>query len=162
MDGINTHFGKIDEEDRIRYFSHFIRSVTSHLRTHALTGSADTFLEIPNLFRTIATMSNIRNCMYFKEDMEKIIRHVKKGVAYDQDGELAYVVEEEFMKGIFKAIQQVHTDHLAERKQRIWAIREELIAAVFLPERAWRIAGAHSMEPMDWLIANEGYEVESY
>lgn len=162
VDGINTHFGKIDEEDRIRIFSHFIRSVTWHLRTQALTGSADMFLEIPKLFCTIATMSNIRNCMWLKEDVDTIIKAVKKGVAYDQDGEMAYVVEEEFQKGIFKAMRKVHEEHLAERKKRILAIREELVATVLSPERACRMAAAHGMEAMDWLIANEGYELQNY
>jgi hypothetical protein len=162
VDGINTHFGKIDEEDRIRSFSHFIRFITWHLRAQALTGSADTFLEIPTLFRTIATMSNIRNCMYFKEDVEKIMKAVKKGVAYDQEGEMAYVVEEEWLKGIFKAMRKVHEEHLAERKKRMWAIREELIATILSPERAYRMAAAHGMEAMDWLITNEGYELQSY
>lgn len=157
VDGINTHFGKIDEEDRIDFFSHFIRSVTWHLRTQALTGFADRFLEMPNLFRTIATISNTRNCMYFKEDLEKIIHLVKKGVAYDQEGELAYVVEEEFMKGMFKAIRQVHEDLQKEKKQRMWSIREELIATTLSPERVTRIAAAYGMEPMDWIIKNEGY-----
>jgi hypothetical protein len=159
---INTHFGNIEEEERCRYFAHFIRAVTWYLRIHALQGYSETFLEIPQVFDTLTNMSNIRICMYSKEDIDRIIRDVKKGVAYDQDGEMAYVVEEDFQKGIFKAIRRVHQEHLAERKRRIWAIREELIATTLSPERAERIAAAHGMDPMDWLIANEGYELESY
>ena len=162
VDGINTHFSKIDEEERNKYFTHFIRSVTWYLRLYALQGYSYTFLEIPHLFHTLVNMSNIRNCMWFAEDVEKLIKDVKKGVAYDQDGELAYVVEDEFQKGIFKAIRQVHQEHLIERKQRIWAIREELIANVLSPDRVTRIAGAYGMEPMEWLITNEGYEIAGY
>jgi hypothetical protein len=159
---INNRFGQIDEEERLYYVSQFIRSITWYLRIHALQGYSETFLEIPRVFHTLANMSNIRNCMWHAEDVERIIRDVKNGVAYDQDGEMAYVVEEEFQKGIFKAIRQVHQGHLVEKKRRIWAVREELIANVLSPQRAERIAGAYGMEPMDWLIANEGYEVESY
>ena len=159
VDGINTHFRKIDEEERLKYFAHFIRAVTWYLRHYALKGYAESFLEIPRVFHTLANMPTIRNCMYFKEDLDKIIRHVKQWVQHDQDGELAYVVEEEFLKGMFNAMRKVHEEHLAKRKQRIWAIREELIATVLSPKRAERIAVAHGMEPMEWLIRNEGYEI---
>jgi hypothetical protein len=100
--------------------------------------------------------------MVLKEDIEKIIKDVKKGVVYDQEGEMAYVVEEEWLKGIFKAMRKVHEEHLAERQRRIWAIREELIATILSPERACRMAAAHGMEAMDWLITNEGYELQTY
>jgi hypothetical protein len=159
---VNRYFGDIHEDERSGYFIHFLRHLTARLRTFALEGHADAFLEVPNLFHTIANMSNIRNCMALEEDTAAIIRRVKRYVKQDQDDELAYVVEEEFMKGMFKAIQQVHEEHKAERRRRIWAIREELIATVLHPDRACRIAAVHGMEPMDWLLQNEGYEQEGY
>jgi hypothetical protein len=164
IDGINTQFGKIEEEggERIKYFMFFLRGVAWYCRVNALTGRAETFLELPGIFHRIANMPNVRNCMVLKEDVEYIIRHVKKMVKYYQDGELAYVVEDIWMKEIFKALWKVHEEHLAERKCRIWALREELIAAVLSPQRAERIAAAHGMEAMDWLIANEGHQLEGW
>lgn len=159
---INRCFGDIHEEERSSYFIHLLHHLTGRLRAFALEDHANAFLELPDLFHTIANMSNIRNCMVLEEDTAAIIRRVKRYVKQNQDGELAYVVEEEFLKGIFKAIQQVHEEHKAERRRRIWAIREELIATVLHPDRACRIAAAHGMEPMDWLFANEGVEIRSY
>jgi hypothetical protein len=142
VEGINTHFRSIDEEERIDYFTSFIRSTIKHLHRYALNGFAEKFLDIPHLFYTLANMSNIRNCMYFKEDAEQIITTVKKSVVYDRGGEQAYVVEEEFMRGMFNAIRHVNEEHVEERKRRIYAIREELIVTLLSPKRLRLAAGA--------------------
>lgn len=120
------------------------------LRRYALEGHADRFLELPNIYRILTTMPKMEFVIQDKVTIQLLKHWIRASWEENLDGELSYVVEEEFIRKLFKALDQRHEEFLWEKKRRFKLFHEELIATVLHPERLERFATEAGMDFIDY------------
>lgn len=123
------------------------------LRENALNGKADTWLDTPALYDIISKLPGADVSILSRETITDLCKRVKEMHNYRIDGEMWYCVEDDFLKGIHKALLRRHEEFLKEKKRRFELLHEDLIAATLHPERVVRMATAFGLEAIDYLEA---------
>ncbi len=152
QDGIRQHMETVEEEIGTLNAHVFIyRQILHTLRTNALNGRGEAFLEDPTLYRVLTNLKNTDLLVQNSDTILKLEKTVKACWDHDIDGELTYVIEEMFYKNLFKALRKRHAEYLSEKKRRFNLIAEDLIATACHPERIQRFAAAAGMEFIDYI-----------
>jgi len=146
------------DEHRLSVFDCVIRILSNNLHDIALTEQAEQFLLIPNLFARLVRLPIMLTDWYTQSTVERVIASICRNAAHLRGHELAFVIEENFLQGIFQEMRRVCREHEAEKKRRYDLLHPELVAAVLSPERAERMGAAYGMDAMTWLITNEGVD----
>lgn len=148
---LHTLIGSIETT---RDFCYLLYGSLKVLRDNALNGKADTWLDTPALYESLASLRGAEEIVLnTKEDIKIIIKIVKSWHNNRIDHEMWYCVEDDFLKGMHKALLRKHEDHLLEKKRRFEVWHEDLIAATLHPERVVRMATRFGLDAIDYLEA---------
>ena len=145
-DGIRQHMRTLqadtDYEDLWIVHSFIYCEILFLLRQYALQGLSEQFLEIPNVYRTLTSITKTDLLVQDMATVETLKISIRRQWKESLDGELAYVVETMFLKNLFKALDQRHEEFLREKRRRFKLWHEDLIATVLHPDRIQRLSTA--------------------
>ena len=123
---------------------------------------SEVFISIPFVTDLLVAYPMFKQLWGARNLAEKVITDLMSDQEYELDGEIQLWVVATFMDRIYVSIRAAVGAVEAERKRRTHTYKEELIAAVYNPDRAWRFAERFGTDPMTWLmIQAEGTAAEA-
>ncbi len=134
------------------WFKQMVYSFRISLIRYINSYGSEVFVELADMPDKIVEYPMFEDLWRDKVLAEEIIRQMVTELEELSDGELEFWVVTRFLERIYAAMRRAVAKVEEERKQRTHSYKEELIATVYHPDRACRIAEKFGMEPMNWLI----------